>query len=113
MEHIILYFIATSLFIYGVHATTRDGMIFEFVPIAIINAIGPRFEAVIPYVLKPLCDCTPCMATIYGTASFFITGGADNLLLWPVWVFCLAGFNYLISKNLSRLFKYLISKFVK
>ena len=65
-----MIFFTTILFIYGLHATTRSNMIFDLTPLVdrLSKKINPK---VLIYVLKPTFDCTPCMASIYGTLSYF------------------------------------------
>ena len=55
---------------------------------------------VIMFILKPLYDCTPCMASFWGTISFVIYDKMDYIYL-PVWVFALSGFNYILNKLLK------------
>lgn len=87
-------FIITVLVIYGVHATTREGMIFEY--------IGNKAYYIHPMLSKVLFDCTPCMASVYGSISYFIVVyPTHGLMVWPVWVFSLSGFNYILNKFLK------------
>ena len=99
----ILHFLITVLFIYGVHATTRDGMIFSFAYMKVFYTLT-RWMDKPELILKPLFDCTPCMASIYGTISFFVYGSFQGLILLSlvVWVFALCGFNYILNKILNR-----------
>jgi len=94
------HFIITVLVIYGVHASTRDGMIFSRLYIAILMLLD-KVTKYPQMVLKPLFDCTPCMASIYGIISFFIYGELELYYL-PIWIFSLSGFNYLLNKILNR-----------
>jgi len=98
------YFILTVLSIYGIHASTRPGMILSWVR-SIFDSVFlkvTKSESITMILLKPLFDCTPCMASIYGTAI--------HLLLWPqapmfvliIWVFSLSGFNYILNKLINR-----------
>jgi hypothetical protein len=110
----IYYFIITILFIYGVHATTRSNMIFYPVSEKIFNLIAGEQKQVCLVskrqdlavkILKPLFDCTPCMASIYGTLSYFLfiySTPGWALYHWPVWVFCMSGTNYLINKLTNK-----------
>lgn len=84
-------FIVTILVIYGLHATTRGGMIFYKVG----EFIYKRNERL----AKMLFDCTPCMASIYGTISYFVyVYPTQDLFHLPVWVFSLCGTNFLINR---------------
>ena len=93
-------FIITSLFIYGIHATTRHGMIFGFVSEWFDRKI---ILGHIKYnkIAKVLIDCTPCMASLYGTISFIFFSPTE-WIYFPIWVFCLCGFNYIINKVMNK-----------
>jgi hypothetical protein len=93
-------FLITSLFIYGIHATTRHGMIFEFISKWIDNKI---LLGHVNYnkIAKVLIDCTPCMASLYGTISFVLFN-PTALIYYPIWIFCLSGFNYIVNKTMNR-----------
>ena len=59
--------------------------------------------AIADKVSKVLFDCTPCMASVYGTIAFFIVEfPTQGLVGLPVWVFSLCGFNYLLNKIINR-----------
>lgn len=77
-----------SLACLGIHCVTRDGMVFG--PIAeYIRALVGDFSA------KPLFDCPPCMASVWGFLGwFYLTPG---LALLP-YLLVLCGVNALISK---------------
>ena len=97
-------FIITVLVIYGVKASTDDGMILHGLYMTILKLLDKFFsERVVIMVMKPLFDCTPCMASVYGTASFFLYGDFPEpmLLSLTVWVFALCGFNYILNKIIS------------
>ena len=88
-------FIITVLVIYGVHASTREGMIFNriwWLCFRVLNRFSDRPE----WYMKPLFDCTPCMASIYGGTSYLILYGLDIGIV--VWVFSMTGFNYLLNR---------------
>ena len=93
-------FLTTSLFIYGIHATTRGGMIFGFVSKWFDNKVLIG-HVCYHYIAKVLIDCTPCMASLYGTISFILFR-PTYLIYYPIWVFCLAGFNYIINKLINK-----------
>lgn len=108
----ILHFIITVLVIYGVHASTREGMIFSGVYMRVLFFVG-RWGNKPERILKPLFDCTPCMASFYGTISFFMVLSPARLavndpqafqyvLSWMIWVFALSGFNYILNKLLNK-----------
>ena len=92
-------FILTVLFIYGVHASTRGGMIFERLWIVCFKILN-RFSKKPEFYLKPLFDCTPCMASVYGSIGYLIVYGLDIGII--VWVFSLTGFNHILNKIINR-----------
>ena len=93
-------FIVTVLVIYGIHATTREGMIFDHFKYISYKWLAKKTGFLFSDRLyKALFDCTPCMASVYGTVSFFIVVYPEqSLFIWPVWVLSLSGFNYLLNK---------------
>ena len=101
----IQHFIITVLVIYGIHASTRSGMILGGVNRLFFTLTmhkGIKAEK-LNMIYKPLFDCTPCMASLYGTLSFFIIGfPMQGLVFLPVWVFSLCGFNYILNKILNK-----------
>lgn len=46
-------------------------------------------------VLKPIFDCPPCMASVWGTTIWFTTGGEVSVW-WPIYVVALSGLCKLI-----------------
>jgi hypothetical protein len=98
-----------SFAIFGVYASTRDGMILEFVNNFATKWICKAFfrfykdpEIVskkATFILKPLFDCPPCMASIWGLPFALL----HPLSIWPlVYLFALSGFNYVIMKLINR-----------
>jgi hypothetical protein len=99
-------FIITVLVIYGVKASTDDGMILHgfYKRFALVlSKLMPWYKS-IRFVLKPLFDCTPCMASVYGTLSFFLFGEfpEPTYLSLVIWVFSISGFNYLLNRIINR-----------
>jgi hypothetical protein len=94
-----LTFIINVLVIYGVHASTRNGMILERLWIVCFNILN-RFTKRPEFYLKPLFDCTPCMASVYGTAGYLIVYGLEIEII--VWVLSLTGFNHILNKIINR-----------
>lgn len=84
-------FITTILVIYGVNTVTNVGMLLEWVRI--------KADILPDKLLKPLFDCTPCMSSIYGTASFFCT--SLHIVYLPVWVLSLCGAITLLNKLIN------------
>ena len=98
------YFIFTVLFIYGVHAITREGMLLAWIRTLIIRLVikVTKNEVLIGKILKPICDCTPCMASVYGTISYLLLFPYTLDLYLVIWVFSLSGFNYILNKIISN-----------
>lgn len=84
--------IIAVLAIHGIHAVTRDGELLGFVE----RALSPYRWA------NPITECPLCMSGLWGTASFFAFNHSGGLpmILWPVFVFAVAGVNHLISEIL-------------
>lgn len=97
----IQHFLITVLVIYGVHASTEPRMILSGVYDKLFFFLSSKMRNP-SIILKPLFDCTPCMASVYGTISFFMVDSFPTPLLWNfvVWVFSLCGFNYILNKLL-------------
>jgi hypothetical protein len=66
----------------------------------ILSRIGDLIEALPPPLSKPLGMCMPCMASVYGSAIWFLTGG--DLWQWPLFVLSLSGIMRLTSDNLIK-----------
>lgn len=113
----IQHFIITVLVIYGIHGSTRGGMLLApfalwleslisgktFNSMDCTPCVPTRRENIAYYTIKMLFNCTPCMASIYGTISFFLVEfPTQGLVGLPVWVFSLCGFNYILNKSLNR-----------
>lgn len=94
----ILHFIITVLVIYGIKASTRQGMILFPVYVLVVRALDRLMGERLDYITKPLFDCTPCMASVYGSLSYWLYSPDPSVMGWLVWVFALCGFNYLINK---------------
>jgi len=61
-----------------------------FAPGNIFGWLGDRLESRYPeFVLKPVFLCLCCMASLWGSAVWFYTGG--DLLQWPLYVLALSG----------------------
>lgn len=119
IEHLII----NSLVIFGVHASTRDGMIFgfvaEFVTKGLMKLLTPRTKRVSQWpgsfiddvnlaevaakrtivFIKPLFDCPPCMASVWGIPFVLL----HPLNIWSaVYLFALCGINYITMKLINR-----------
>lgn len=113
---IISTFLINSLFIFGLYAVTGKNMIFGsvqrwklfkprktseeseyFIGMKVETNEGDGRNEMFK---KPLFNCPPCMASIWGTGGFLFTGLGWEY--WVVWVLSLAGFNYIVNKVLER-----------
>jgi hypothetical protein len=66
----------------------------------LLEPVGDWLEKNMPYWGKPLGLCPPCMASTYGTTTWFFTGGE---LIWaPAFVLALSGAMVLVSRNLLK-----------
>lgn len=126
IEHLLI----NSFLIFGIHASTRDGMIFGFITKFVNRWIvrfflwaykdgkpnrivvnHPDFPDILDYgvidatekagnttaiILKPLFDCPPCMASVWGIPFVLI----QPLSIWSiVYIFALSGLNNIIIKT--------------
>jgi hypothetical protein len=83
-----LVIVLNSLACLGVHCVTREGMLFGPVAEYIRSIIGE-------YSCKPLFDCPPCMASVWGLLGWFYF--MPSLAIVP-YLLVLCGVNALISK---------------
>jgi hypothetical protein len=83
-----LVLVLNSLGCLGVHCLTREGMLFEQAANFIRHYVGEFWS-------KPLFDCPPCMASVWGLIGwlYFVT----DLHLIP-YLLILCGLNALTSK---------------
>jgi hypothetical protein len=83
-----LVLVLNSLACLGVHCLTREGMLLEKVGNYIRHYVGDYWS-------KPLFDCPPCMASVWGLMGwlYFVT----DLHLIP-YLLILCGLNALTSK---------------
>lgn len=80
----------SSLWCLGVNSLFQEDMILE--------RLATKLDEKLPlWVNKPLWRCPPCMASVHGSAAFFLFLYGDfGLLFWPCLIVCLAGINYVI-----------------
>jgi len=83
-----LVLVLNSLACLGVHCLTREGMILEKVANYIRLYIGEFW-------CKPLFDCPPCMASVWGLLGWFYL--TPSLAIVP-YLLVLCGVNALTSK---------------
>lgn len=96
--------ILASLIIFGIHATTREGMIFHGVKMRVASKIEKLLsrkydfyeaEKKTAFLLKPLFDCAPCMASVWGTIIYFTLNPSYPYLAF---IFGLSGLNFLVNR---------------
>lgn len=101
--------VINSLVIFGIYAITRENMLLYNLNRVFSRSIIRLFlklynddpEKAAPkasFILKPLIDCPPCMASVWSIP--FLIG--QSLYLWPVYMLSLCGFNYIIMKLISK-----------
>jgi len=105
-------FFINSLLIFGIYAITGKGMILGFLqrwgtenkPCDNQFFVNGEYQVDVKTQStmwsKPLFNCPPCMASIWGTAGFIYAGIGWEY--WIVWVLSLAGFNYIVNKMLDK-----------
>jgi len=89
---IILHIIYCSLAIFGIWNSLNPGMIFHKFDLYLEPRLG--------WFYKPLVGCVVCMASVWGSAYYFIFIDID----WGVLVFvpAVSGFNYLVAQNFIK-----------
>lgn len=87
-QQLFLVLAINSLICLGVHVVTRDGMLFGHVADYIRHYIG-EFPS------KPLFDCPPCMASVWGIIGWFYF--IPDIALIP-YILTLCGVNALVNK---------------
>jgi hypothetical protein len=83
-----LVLVLNSLGCLGVHCLTREGMLFEQAANYIRLYVGEFWS-------KPLFDCPPCMASVWGLLGWFYL--TPSLAIVP-YLLVLCGVNALTSK---------------
>ena len=87
-----------SVFINGVHETTREGMIFY-------PARAFLSKYISEYWMNPMCNCIRCMSSVWGTITFWATilplfdFNFYQLWVWIADMFILVVVNYFIYKK--------------
>jgi hypothetical protein len=66
----------------------------------LLEPVGDWLEKHMPYWGKPLGLCPNCMASVYGTATWFLTGG--DFIWWIPFVLALSGAMVLVSRNFLK-----------
>ena len=94
-------FFITILVIYGVHAATREGMILDVGRLQVL--CYDHFKtSFVDKLFKVLFNCTPCMASLYGSVSFVSCFSFYQIGYLPIWVFSMCGFNFILNKFLNK-----------
>jgi hypothetical protein len=98
MWSLILCLIVNGLAIVGVHFVTGQGQLLSAAAGALRAKLGPFWS-------KPVMDCRPCQASLWGTAFFWSAGWAllhvelwVRFLLYPWYTLSLAGLMVLTPK---------------
>jgi len=102
-----MIFLTTSMFIFGLSAVFKPGMILFFIVEKHYTNVTERFIG--PVWHKPLYQCATCMASSWGTLSYwfyiypmFTPHWEVVLLNWVIWIFSLAGLNYVVSMLINK-----------
>lgn len=80
--------VINSLACLAIHVLTREGMLLD-------NVANLLRDNIKEFWCKPLFDCPPCMASVWGLLGWFYL--APNMQLIP-YLLVLCGFNALVSK---------------
>ena len=90
MVDFILLLILTSLWIWGFHGFFQLSGLLD----SIDTTKMPN------WLKKPMFSCPPCQSSFHGTFAFIMFHHNLNILLWPIFVLCLCGLNYIIKEHL-------------
>jgi len=106
MNDLTTIFLANSLFIWGVHVSFKEGMIFGkidewlFKESVYVDDKGDiqetKFSQFLEWIRKPIIGCPACMGFWWGMPGAWIA--TNNLFQGFVYCTCMIGFNYLISE---------------
>ncbi len=88
------YLVFNSLFIIGLHKITREGMLLEKAGTWAVKILGEFWS-------KPVTECPPCMASVWGLLFYFIFVQGGVVLL-PFYLLTLVGLNYLLMHTLDK-----------
>src|SRR4051812_45294702 len=81
-----------SLCVMGMYAAMGEGMILSSLRLFLELITDNK---ILRYLRPPLYECPICMASIWGTIAWLIMGMSFTGL-WVLYVFGVAGFNYVI-----------------
>jgi hypothetical protein len=87
-----------SLCVMGLYAAMGEGMILEF--------LKKFFEyitnySILRHIRPALYECPICMASIWGTTVWLLLGNWFSVA-WALYVFAVAGLNYIIVNLVNR-----------
>lgn len=87
-----------ALCVLGLYAAMGEGMILHWMEKALIHITDNK-------VLRPirpaLYECPVCMASIWGTTFWLVIGGSFGAA-WVIYVFGVAGLNYVLSNVIDK-----------
>jgi hypothetical protein len=86
-----------ALCVLGLYAAMGEGMVLKWLRDLLERVTNNR---ILKYIRPALYECPICMASIWGTAVWLITGNTFSLL-WVLYVFGIAGFNYVTINLIS------------
>jgi hypothetical protein len=97
MIQLLQLLIIASLWIWGVHVIFKPGEIF--------GSFGDIIRKLPKWLVKPTIGCPACMASIHGTVAYLIGHsymheGGFSVVLWFLFIICLAGLNHIIIEHL-------------
>lgn len=87
-----------ALCVLGLYAAMGEGMILEGLRDLFERATNNR---VLKYIRPALYECPICMASVWGTVAWIVMGNPFNAM-WVLYVFAVAGFNYVIVNMISN-----------
>ncbi len=107
MLDLLVQLILNSLVIFGIYASTQQGMILHFARKVFIKTDEDDLEEEyhVPFIFKPLVGCPTCMSSVHSTYFywFFQEWTLENLYLYPFYVLALAGLNSIIHKYIDTI----------
>ena len=101
---LIIIFLTNSLFIWGIHVSFKEGMIFGFISEwlfetrIVVDEKGVKesqLSKFLEWIRKPLIGCPACMGFWWGMFGASLV--SNNLAQGFVYCVCMIGFNWLIS----------------
>ncbi len=87
-----------SLCVMGLYAAMGEGMILEWLRMFFEKVTNNK---VLRHIRPALYECPICMASIWGTVVWLVLGYWFSIT-WVLYVFAVAGFNYIIVNMVNR-----------